>query len=89
MNGMSSKGKKAIVINIILYIICTTVYILGLNNQVSPYIVYGMLLAMIVDVILLFSKYFLKAFKDLEPKLIIAFTIPILSSIVWYIKDII
>lgn len=89
MNSISSTAKKTIVINIILYLIGITVYILHFNMHVSPYIVYGMLLAMIVDAVILFSKYLLKAFKELEPKIIIVFTIPILSLIVFYIKNII
>lgn len=68
MNSISSTAKKTIVINIILYLIGITVYILHFNMHVSPCIVYGMLLAMIVDAVILFSKYLLKAFKEARTK---------------------
>lgn len=88
MNNISTKGKTIIGINIILYIIGLTVYILYLNMRVNPYIFYGMLFVMIVDLIALFSKYLLKVSKEIEPKLIMVSTIPILSLIVYYIKNI-
>ena len=88
MNNISTKGKIIIGINIILYIIGLTVYILYLNMRVNPYIFYGMLFVMIVDLIALFSKYLLKVSKEIEPKLIMVSTIPILSLIVYYIKNI-
>ena len=81
MNNISAKGKTVIGINIILYIIGLTVYILYLNMRVNPYIFYGILFVMIVDLIALFSKYLLKVSKEIEPKLIMVSTIPIISLI--------
>ena len=91
MNNISAKGKMAIIINIILYPIGLKVYLLYLDMHVSPYIFYGILLLMIVDLIVLFSKYLLRGLKakELEPKLIILFTIPIVSLIASYIETII
>ena len=89
MNNISAKGKTVIGINIILYIIGLTVYILYLNMRVNPYIFYGMLFVMIVDLIALFSKYLLKVSKEIEPKLIMVSTIPIISLIAFYIENII
>lgn len=89
MNNISAKGKTVIGINIILYIIGLTVYIFYLNMRVNPYIFYGMLFVMIVDLIALFSKYLLKVSKEIEPKLIMVSTIPIISLIAFYIENII
>lgn len=89
MNNISAKGKTVIGINIILYIIGLTVYILYLNMRVNPYIFYGILFVMIVDLIALFSKYLLKVSKEIEPKLIMVSTIPIISLIAFYIENII
>lgn len=89
MNNISAKGKTIIGINIILYIIGLTVYILYLNMRVNPYIFYGILFVMIVDLIALFSKYLLKVSKEIEPKLIMVSTIPIISFIAFYIENII
>ena len=88
MNTISAKGKTIIGINIILWIIGFTVYMLYLKMRINPYIYYGMLFVMIVDLITLFSKYLLKVSKEIEPKLIMVSTIPILSLIVYYIKNI-
>ena len=87
MNNISAKGKTVIGINIILYIIGLTVYILYLNMRVNPYIFYGILFVMIVDLIALFSKYLLKVSKEIEPKLIMVSTIPIISLIAFYIEN--
>lgn len=91
MNNISTKGKMTIIINIILYPIGLKVHLLYLDMHVSPYIFYGILLLMIVDLIVLFSKYLLRGLKakELEPKLIILFTIPIVSLIASYIETII
>jgi len=91
MNNISAKGKMTIIINIILYPIGLKVYLLYLDMHVSPYIFYGILLLMIVDLIVLFSKYLLRGLKakELEPKLILLFTIPIVSLIASYIETII
>ena len=79
MNTISAKGKTIIGINIILYIIGFTIYMLYLNMRINPYIYYGMLFVVLVDLITLFSKYFLKSFKEIEPKLIMVSTIPLIS----------
>ena len=91
MNNISAKGKMTIIINIISYPIGLKVYLLYLDMHVSPYIFYGILLLMIVDLIVLFSKYLLRGLKakELEPKLILLFTIPIVSLIASYIETII
>ena len=89
MNTISAKGKTIIGINIILWIIGFTVYMLYLKMRINPYIYYGMLFVMIVDLITLFSKYLLKASKEIEAKLIIVSTLPILSSIISWITDVI
>lgn len=91
MNNISAKGKMTIIINIILYPIGLKVHLLYLDMHVNPYIFYGILLLMIVDLIVLFSKYLLRGLKakELEPKLIILFTIPIVSLIASYIETII
>ena len=91
MNNISTKGKMTIIINIILYPIGLKVHLLYLDMHVSPYIFYGILLLMIVDLIVLFSKYLLRGLKakELEPKLILLFTIPIVSLIASYIETII
>ena len=91
MNTISAKGKTIIGINIILYIIGFTIYMLYFDMRINSYIVCGMLLLMIVDLIVLFSKYLPRVLKtkELEPRLIIYFTIPLISWIVSYIKDII
>lgn len=70
MNNISAKGKMTIIINIILYPIGLKVYLLYLDMHVSPYIFYGILLLMIVDLIVLFSKYLLRGLKakELEAK---------------------
>lgn len=91
MSHISTRCKTIIGINIILYIIGFTVYMLYLKMRINPYIYYGMLFVMIVDLIVLFSKYlprFLKT-KELEPKLIIYSTLPIISLISFYIENII
>ena len=91
MNTISAKGKTIIGINIILCIIGLPVHVLYFDMRINSYIVYGMLLLMIVDVIVLFSKYLPRVLKtkELEPRLIIYFTIPLISLIVSYINDII
>ena len=91
MNNISAKGKMIIIINIISYPIGLKVYWLYLDMHVNPYIFYGILLLMIVYLIVLFSKYLLRGLKakELEPKLILLFTIPIVSLIASYIKTII
>jgi len=91
MNNISAKGKMTIIINIILYPIGLKVYLLYLDMHVNPYIFYGILLLMIVYLIVLFSKYLLRGLKakELEPKLILLFTIPIVSLIASYIETII
>lgn len=90
-NNVSAKGKTIIGINIILWIIGLPVHVLYFDMRINSYIVYGMLLLMIVDVIVLFSKYLPRVLKtkELEPRLIIYFTIPLISLIVSYINDII
>ena len=91
MNHISTRCKTIIGINIILYIIGFTVYMLYLKMRINPYIYYGMLFVMIVDLIVLFSKYLPRVLKtkELEPKLIIYSTIPIISLISFYIENII
>lgn len=89
MDNVSAKGKTIIGINVILGIIGFTVYMLYLNMRISPYIYYGMLFVMIVDLITLFSKYLLKASKEIEAKLIMVSTLPILSLIMSWIRDVI
>ena len=91
MNNISAKGKMIIIINIISYPIGLKVYWLYLDMHVSPYIFYGILLLMIVYLIVLFSKYLLRGLKakELEPQLIIYFTLPIISLISLYIETII
>ncbi len=89
MNTISAKGKTIIGINIILYIIGLTIYMLYLNMRINPYIYYGMLFVVLVDLITLFSKYLLKVSKEIEAKLIMVSTIPLISLIISYIKDII
>ena len=89
MNTISAKGKTIIGINIILYIIGLTIYMLYLNMRINPYIYYGMLFVVLVDLITLFSKYLLKASKEIEAKLIMVSTIPILSLIAFCIRDVI
>lgn len=89
MNNISAKGKTIIGINIILWIIGLTVYMLYLKMRINPYIYYGMLFVMIVYLITLYSKYLLKASKEIEPKLIMASTTPILSLIAFCIRDVI
>ena len=91
MNTISAKGKTIIGINIILWIIGFTVYMLYLRMRINTYIYYGMLFVMIVDLIVLFSKYLPRVLKtkELEPKLIIYSTIPIISLISFYIENII
>lgn len=89
MNHISTRGKTIIGINIILYIIGLTVKVLYFDMRINSYIFYGILFVIIVDLITLFSKYFLKSFKELEPKLIMVSTIPLISLIISYIKDII
>ena len=91
MNNISAKGKMIIIINIISYPIGLKVYWLYLDMHVNPYIFYGILLLMIVYLIVLFSKYLLRGLKakELEPKLILLFTIPIVSLIASYIETII
>ncbi|KGF08632.1 hypothetical protein HMPREF1635_06910 [Clostridiales bacterium S5-A14a] len=91
MNNISATGKTIIGINIILYIIGLTVYMFYLDKHVNSYIFYGMLLLMIVDLLVLFSKYLLRVLKtkELEPKLIIYSTIPIISLIAFYVENII
>ena len=89
MNTISAKGKTIIGINIILYIIGFTIYMLYLNMRINPYIYYGMLFVVLVDLITLFSKYLLKVSKEIEAKLIMVSTIPLISLIISYIKDII
>ncbi len=89
MNTISAKGKTIIGINIILYIIGLTIYMLYLNMRINPYIYYGMLFVVLVDLITLFSKYLLKVSKEIEPKLIMVSTIPLISLISFYIENII
>lgn len=89
MNNISATGKMIIGINIILWIIGLRIYMLYLNMRINPYIYYGMLFVMIVDLITLFSKYLLKASKEIEPKLIMVSTIPILTLISFCIRDVI
>ncbi len=91
MNNISAKGKMIIIINIISYPIGLKVYLLYLDMHVNPYIFYGILLLMIVYLIVLFSKYLLRGLKakELEPKLILLFTFPIISLIGSYIETII
>ena len=91
MNNISAKGKMIIIINIISYPIGLKVYLLYLDMHVNPYIFYGILLLMIVYLIVLFSKYLLRGLKakELEPQLIIYFTLPIISLITLYIETII
>ena len=89
MNTISAKGKTIIGINIILYIIGLTIYMLYLNMRINPYIYYGMRFVVLVDLITLFSKYLLKVSKEIEAKLIMVSTIPLISLIISYIKDII
>lgn len=62
---------------------------LYLNMRINPYIYYGMLFVVLVDLITLFSKYLLKVSKEIEAKLIMVSTIPLISLIISYIKDII
>ena len=88
-NNVSAKGKTIIGINIILWIIGFTVYMLYLRMRINHYIYYGMLFVVLVDLITLFSKYFLKSFKEIEPKLIMVSTIPLISLISSYIENII
>ena len=88
-NNVSAKGKTIIGINIILWIIGFTVYMLYLRMRINPYIYYGMLFVVLVDLITLFSKYLLKVSKEIEAKLIMVSTIPLISLIVSYIEDII
>lgn len=88
-NNVSAKGKTIIGINIILWIIGFTVYMLYLRMRINPYIYYGMLFVMIVDLITLYTKYLLKTSKEIEAKLIIVSTLPILSSIISWITDVI
>lgn len=82
MNTISAKGKTIIGINIILYIIGLTIYMLYLNMRINPYIYYGMLFVVLVDLITLFSKYLLKVSKEIEAKLIMVSTIPLISLII-------
>ena len=89
MNHISTRCKTIIGINIILYIIGFTVYMLYLKMRINPYIYYGMLFVMIVDLITLYPKYLLKTSKEIEAKLIIVSTLPILSSIISWITDVI
>ena len=89
MNTISAKGKTIIGINIILYIIGLTIQMLYLNMRINPYIYYGMLFVMLVDLITLSSKYLLKVSKEIEPKLIMVSTIPLISLISFYIENII
>ena len=88
-NNVSAKGKTIIGINIILWIIGFTVYMLYLRMRINPYIYYGMLFVMIVDLITLYPKYLLKTSNEIEAKLIIVSTLPILSSIISWITDVI
>lgn len=90
-NNVSAKGKTIIGINIILWIIGFTVKVLYFDMRINSYIFYGILFVIIVDLITLFSKYLPRVLKtkELEPRLIIYFTIPLISLIVSYIKDII
>ena len=88
-NNVSAKGKTIIGINIILWIIGFTVYMLYLRMRINPYIYYGMLFVMIVDLITLYARYLLKTSKEIEAKLIIVSTLPILSSIISWITDVI
>lgn len=78
-NNVSAKGKTIIGINIILWIIGFTVKVLYFDMRINSYIFYGILFVIIVDLITLFSKYFLKSFKEIEPKLIMVSTIPLIS----------
>lgn len=89
MDNVSAKGKTIIGINIILGIVGFTVYMLYLKMRINPYIYYGMLFVMIVDLITLYPKYLLKTSKEIEAKLIIVSTLPILSSIISWITDVI
>ena len=88
-NNVSAKGKTIIGINIILWIIGFTVYMLYLRMRINPYIYYGMLFVMIVELITLYPKYLLKTSKEIEAKLIIVSTLPILSSIISWITDVV